>query len=254
MLRYSLIEFDQVDSTSLYARRRLRDLTHGEVICARAQTAGRGRWQRPWVSDVPGNLCVTLVLKPAAACIDRLPLAQLSQLLALSLCQVLDAYGVQATLKWPNDVQVHGCKIAGVLSETVVEGQKFLGLLIGVGVNLNLGASALAAINQPATSLAVLLGHPVEVPAVRDALLRAFFDRYDEFLVSGFGLIRSDYLARFPFIGQEVDVRWPGGHVGGRVVSVTDQGALEITTPSGEVRTVTLGEMFPSAPAPPCVG
>ena len=247
MTRYSIIELGEVDSTSNYARTHLRGLAHGHVIHARAQTAGRGRWQRSWVSHIPGNLCLTLVLKPAHEPVSDLPLANLSQLLAVSLCRVLGSFGVQATLKWPNDIQVSGSKIAGILAETVVEGQVFLGLLLGIGVNLNLDATTLAAIDQPATSLSLVLGHQVDVAAFRDSLLAAFFERYEDFLEAGFGLIREEYLHRFPFIGQAVEIRWPMGGGRGQVRTVNEQGALELLAPSGEVETITLGEIFPAS-------
>jgi BirA family biotin operon repressor/biotin-[acetyl-CoA-carboxylase] ligase len=248
MPRYSITEFEEIDSTNLYARRQLRDLADGTVIQARTQTAGRGRWQRSWVSHVPGNLCLTIVLKPAGTVAD-LPLANLSQLLAVSLCRVLDSQGVQATLKWPNDIQVEGRKIAGILAETVVEGQEFLGLLLGIGVNLNLDAATLARIDQPATSLSCVLGCPVDIAEFRDSLLRTFFDRCDDFLQQGFVLIREEYLSRFTFLNQTVDIRWPTGDVRGVVRTIDHQGALELTLPTGEIRTVSLGEILAPSPA-----
>ena len=127
MNRYRVSEFAELDSTNRYACGRLRELADGDVIQAGIQTAGRGRWERKWISDVPGNLCLSLVLKPVGPPAE-LPLAGLSQLLALSVCRVLETYGVPPALKWPNDIQVAGRKIAGILAETVVEGSEFLGL------------------------------------------------------------------------------------------------------------------------------
>ena len=65
MGRYRVIEFAELDSTNRFACGRLRELADGDVIQAGIQTVGRGRWERKWISDVPGNLCLSLVLKPA---------------------------------------------------------------------------------------------------------------------------------------------------------------------------------------------
>lgn len=237
---YRLIEFAELESTNLHALAHLRDLADRDVIQAAVQSAGHGRLHRRWISHVPGNLCVSLVLKPNHAPPAALPLAGLSQLLATSVCRALDAH---ATLKWPNDVLLGGDKIAGLLAESVTQGG-FLGLVLGLGVNLNLDAEMLASIDQPATSLAAWSGKPVDVAAFRDAVLEDFFSRYDEFLATGFAMIRGEYLARSPFIGTRVEARRGGEIIRGQAHGITAGGALEILTPDGTLRTADLGEMF----------
>lgn len=244
MSRYRIIRFAELDSTNRHASANLRELADGDVIQADIQTAGHGRLRRPWISHLPGNLCMTLVLKPRQAEPGALPLANLSQLLALSVCRALAASGVPATLKWPNDVLVGGRKIAGLLAETVVQGAEFVGMVLGVGVNLNLDAAALATIDQPATSLAEWTGSPVAVDDFRDAVLEDFFGRCDAFLTIGFGLIRQDYLSRCGFIGTEVEIRRPDETLRGVACGVTDDGALELNTGEGPIRRIEIGEMF----------
>jgi BirA family biotin operon repressor/biotin-[acetyl-CoA-carboxylase] ligase len=212
--RYRIIRFAELDSTNRHASANLRELADGDVIQADIQTAGHGRLRRPWISHLPGNLCMTLVLKPTQAAPGALPLANLSQLLALSVCRALAASAVPATLKWPNDVLVGGRKIAGLLAETVVQGAEFVGMVLGVGVNLNLDAAALATIDQPATSLAEWTGSPVAVDDFRDAVLEDFFGRCDGFLTTGFGLIREEYQ-------QDRFRRRGDGHRGGRLGTLT---------------------------------
>jgi BirA family biotin operon repressor/biotin-[acetyl-CoA-carboxylase] ligase len=245
MARYRIIEFAELDSTNRHACAHLGELTDGDVVQASVQTAGHGRLQRRWIAHVPGNLCVSLVLKPRHAAPADLPLANLSQLLALSVCRALDGHGIRATLKWPNDVLAGGRKIAGLLAETVVRGTDgFVGLVLGLGVNLNLDAQLLASIDQPATSLAVLTGKPVDVAAFRDAVLEDFFRDYDAFLGSGFGMIREDYLARCPFLGTQVSILRGEATIRGLANSVTPDGTLEIITAGGDIRRVDLGEMI----------
>lgn len=244
MFPHQLIQFEELDSTNRYACARLRELADGDVIQADRQTAGHGRLRRPWVSEIPGNLCMTLVLKPRQSAPGELPLGNLSQLLALSVCRALAASGVPATLKWPNDVLVNQRKIAGLLAETVVQGSEFLGMALGVGVNLNLDAAVLATINQPATSLAEIKGEPVVVADFRDAVLEDFFSRYEDFLAVGFGMIRQEYVSYCRFLGTEVEIRRPDETLRGIACGLTDDGALELSTGENFVRRIEMGEMF----------
>lgn len=242
MQRYRVIEFAELGSTNQYACERLRELKDGDVIQAAIQTAGRGRWNRKWLSEIPGNLCLSLVLKPGGAPAE-MPLAGLSQLLAVSVCRVLESYSIAATLKWPNDIQVEGHKIAGILAETVVQGHEFLGLVLGIGVNLNLDSATLARIDQPATALNLVLARAVSVPEFRDALLAEFFERYDSFLTQGFSLIRSEYRQRSVFLGCEIALQSPQGSVRGIAREITSTGELELELPDGHLQQFTLGEL-----------
>lgn len=246
MSRYRVIEFAELDSTNRYACGRLRDLADGDVIQAGIQTAGRGRWERKWISDVPGNLCLSFVLKPTGSPAE-LPLAGLSQLLAVCACRVLETYGIQPALKWPNDIQVGGRKIAGILAETVVEGREFIGLVLGIGVNLNLDATTLATVDQPATALNLELGRYVSVLTFRDALLAEFFSRYETFLATSFALIQSEYRKRCQFLGQAITVRSPRTCLRGIARDITATGELELELPDGRRQNLALGEiLYPS--------
>ena len=248
MTRYRIIEFAELESTNRHACVNLREHAHGDVIQAIVQTAGYGRLRRRWLSHVPGSLCISLVLKPRHAAPAALPLVNISQLLALAVCRVLDAHGVSATLKWPNDVLVGGRKIAGLLAESVMQGaDEFVGMVLGLGVNLNLSDEMLDCIDQPATSLAALTGAAVDVTAFRDSVLQDFFACYDDFLVSGFTMIRADYLARCPFIGTHVEIRRGDESLGGVAHGLTHDGALELMTAAGTLHRVDLGEMFVGA-------
>ena len=244
MSRYRLLRFAELDSTNRFACLRLRELADGDVIQADTQTAGHGRMRRPWLSHVPGNLCMTLVLKPQPTAPGELPLANLSQLLALSVCRALEASGAPATIKWPNDVLVGGRKISGLLAETVVQGAEFVGMVLGLGVNLNLDAAALATIDQPATSLAEWTGAPVVADAFRDAVLDDFFSRCDGFLATGFSLIREEYVNLCGFLNSEVEIRRPDETFRGVACDLTTDGALELRMRDGSLRRVEIGEMF----------
>jgi BirA family transcriptional regulator, biotin operon repressor / biotin---[acetyl-CoA-carboxylase] ligase len=242
MSRFRIYEFAELDSTNRYACSHLRTLADGDIIHAMVQHAGRGRWERKWISDQPGNLCLSLVLKPEGVP-AQLPLAGLAQLLALSTCRVLEAHGQTPMLKWPNDILVNGRKIAGILAESVVQGPKFLGLVLGIGVNLNLKPAALAQIDQPATALNQLVGHAVDVDDFREELLTDFFAHRSHFLRTGFPLIAAEYRRRCPFLGQAITVSNPQEQVSGIARDLTPSGELELELPNGQRRQLAYGEI-----------
>jgi BirA family transcriptional regulator, biotin operon repressor / biotin---[acetyl-CoA-carboxylase] ligase len=242
MSRFRIYEFAELDSTNRYACSHLKQLADGDVIHALVQHAGRGRWERKWISDQPGNLCLSLVLKPEGDP-AQLPLAGLAQLLALSTCRILETYQQTPTLKWPNDILVADRKIAGILVESIVQGPKLLGLVIGIGVNLNLTPAQLKKIDQPAAALNQLLGTPVDVDEFRDELLTDFFHYRDRFLATGFPFIATEYRRRCPFLGQPITVSNPQEQISGLARDLTATGELELELANGQRRQLAYGEI-----------
>jgi BirA family transcriptional regulator, biotin operon repressor / biotin---[acetyl-CoA-carboxylase] ligase len=236
-----LLEFDQLASTNAYALEHLSGLQHGDVIITRIQTSGRGRLQRIWISHHPGNVSLSIVLKCPPAQIPFLPAA--THYLAVVVCQTLESEGVVPGIKWPNDVLVGGKKIAGILAEARVEGQQFLGLALGLGVNLNLPEDVIAAIDQPATALNLQLGRPVERDEFIRKLLNRFFARLDSFLRGGFESVRRDYESRAAFLGQFITVRQLTGATSGIARALDVDGALLLETEDGVERLLQAGDL-----------
>lgn len=123
---YKVISFDKIPSTQTYALNLVgvgRATDHTAIV-AEAQSAGRGRYRRTWVSH-HGNLYVSFIFD----CDERDP--RLSYVVAVAIVETMLAYGVRATIKWPNDILVDGKKICGVLIE-------YAGpfVIVGIGVNI----------------------------------------------------------------------------------------------------------------------
>jgi BirA family transcriptional regulator, biotin operon repressor / biotin---[acetyl-CoA-carboxylase] ligase len=142
----------------------------GTVILADELTGGQGRFRRAWHAP-PGGLWLTLVLVntllPAST---RLyPLAA-----GLACCEAVRAYGIDARLKWVNDIHVQGRKLAGILTETMI-GPRYREeyILIGVGVNVN-NLQFPAELSSLAVSLRSLLGHEIELESFAARLLAKF--------------------------------------------------------------------------------
>lgn len=124
---YKLLSFDKIPSTQTFAHEALANGTATDhmIICAAAQSAGRGRYRRKWVSH-HGNLYASFIF----SCAERDP--RLSYAVAVAIADTLAAYGISPQIKWPNDILVDGKKISGVLIEY---SGRFV--IIGIGINVH---------------------------------------------------------------------------------------------------------------------
>jgi len=238
-----LIACDSVGSTNAEALARARAGEPGPLwITARAQTAGRGRRGRSWVSE-PGNLYASLLLT------DPAPPERAAQLAFVAALGVHDAIAAtapalapQLTFKWPNDILLAGAKLAGILIEA--EGTRPLVVAIGIGVNCGHHP---ADAERAATDLAAA-GAPVTVEALFAALSLAMVERLREWQ-GGFAPIRAAWLARAAGLGGELRARLGTREVTGRFEAIDAEGRLQLRLADGTVETIASGEVFPVAPA-----
>jgi BirA family biotin operon repressor/biotin-[acetyl-CoA-carboxylase] ligase len=143
------IDLEVCNSTNDEAARYARaGASHGTVVIADRQEAGRGREGRAWVSPL-GGLYMSAVMRPPLPLADVPPM---TLAIGIAVCDAARAFGAPAVLKWPNDVLVGDKKLAGILVETQSQGGKLDSVIVGVGVNLEIVPGAVA---DRATALAV---------------------------------------------------------------------------------------------------
>lgn len=233
---------ETVDSTNSYAKQHISEYADRTVIHAFSQTSGRGRLQRSWIDLGDGNLFMTFLLKPSDT--FKEVYSNLTQYLSVKLCKVIEMYGLETKIKWPNDVLVNGKKISGILSETSMAGNHLKGLALGVGVNLSASVEKLSLIKErEATAINVELGKSVDLIEFRDRLCQEFFKDYDEFLEKGFELIKADYIKRACFIGKEIDVNLLNAKLHGVAEDINDSGELVLDTKNEKV-VLTIGDIL----------
>ena len=236
------IYLSEVDSTNLYAKSNIENLADKSIVHAANQTAGRGRLQRTWVNLGEGNLFLTFVLKPSNSFNEVY--SNLTQYLSVVLCKILEEYGLKPQIKWPNDVLINGKKIAGILSETVMQGSLFKGLVLGIGVNLNTSEKDFASvIDKEATSLNLEISKPVDVNLFLDKLAEEFFADYDNFLQKGFELIKNDYISRTCFLDTEICVQVFNDKKCGIAKAINDKGELVMSNNQKEF-VLTIGDIL----------
>lgn len=239
---FRLLELGAVGSTNDIAR----DLAdqgepEGLFVQAAEQTAGRGRHGRIWQSP-PGNLHTSLLLRPTRPMAE---VATLSLVAALALAEAvaeLSGSAVQPQLKWPNDVQIEGAKVAGILLEAASDARGACSWLI-IGMGVNVAASPGAKVAYATTNL-VAAGLPGLKPAtLLAALAAALRPRLDQWSAQGFAGPRPAWLARAAGLGAHVEVRLGEHVVGGRMLDVDEMGALRLEDVLGKVERFTAGEV-----------
>ncbi len=240
---FKKIHLPKTESTNDYALQNIESLEDKTIIFADFQTKGKGRNARTWVSK-KNNLYTSFVLKPEYDFHKKNTLNALTQYSAVVLTRILkDQYAIEAKIKWPNDLLVDHKKIAGILIETVIQGDLLQGIVIGIGVNLNLDKKDLEKIDQPATSLNILLNKEIDRDAFLDFLLKEFFLGYDALLEKGFLLIKEEYILRNMFLGKMVKAVVFEKTYHGIAKKVDDEGQLVLDCNSKE-EIISIGDII----------
>lgn len=236
------IHLETIDSTNDYAKAHpeLFDAEAITCIVAEEQTKGRGRFNRHWVSPKGANIYATYYFTLP---IDTLHLASLSQISALSLVKELKKHGVQAEIKWPNDVRVGAKKLAGILAETRFH-KETIEIFLGVGINVNLDQKTAEGIDQPATSLLIVSQKKWD----KEALLKGFSEQLEKdlriFQDAGFAPFKREFEECLS-LKNEVIRCFDGKKVWeGTLDSITDDGQLNLRLKSGKVHTIISGDII----------
>jgi len=230
---FKIIRFAALGSTNQYALENSAALADRTVIVSNAQTGGRGRLRRPWLSPPDVNIYCSIVLKNLT---DQ-P-AMLTVLAALAALETIRKYNIPAQLKWPNDVLVNGRKICGILAETNARA-----LVLGIGMNVNISAESLKELDRPATSMLAETGQIFDREKVLQELLENFFVFYERVLAEGFASLVKIWQNELQIIGKQVRVQTAQKDFGGTVSGIVDDGALVIETPQGTEK-VLAGDVY----------
>jgi BirA family biotin operon repressor/biotin-[acetyl-CoA-carboxylase] ligase len=212
------------DSTNARARElAAAGAPHGTLVTAGAQSAGRGRQGRTWLAEPGDALLMSMVVRGVE---PILPLAA-----ALAVAETVDAVaGVEAQIKWPNDVWIDGRKVSGIL----LEGRPQEGwAVLGIGLNVRTRAFP-PELSEIATSLAL-----AGAESSPDDVLAVLIERLDRWVGAPAAEIMRAWNARDALRGKRI--RWGGGQ--GTAAGVDATGALMVDLDDGGTATLDAGEV-----------
>jgi BirA family transcriptional regulator, biotin operon repressor / biotin---[acetyl-CoA-carboxylase] ligase len=131
-----LFSLNEVDSTNDFLLNKLKSesLAEGTIVVAKQQTKGKGQRGKSWLSDSNESLLLSLLLFPKCSIQKQF---FLNKAIAVSICQALSTFGVNAKIKWPNDIYVENKKVSGVLIENAIHSNQLKHSVVGVGINVN---------------------------------------------------------------------------------------------------------------------
>lgn len=235
------IYLESIDSTNTYAKQHASHFAKDAITCiiAETQTGGRGRFQKTWVSPPGVNLYVTFFFRLASHQPD---LSAIGLVLAASLASVLIQEGLFPQIKWPNDLQLGGKKMSGILCETS-RAQSLVDVILGIGVNVNMEEKDLLHIGQAATSLK----HETKRTWDRKALLTKLQVQFEadltRFKTGGFAPLHPLCEKLLAYKGEKV--RCFEGHQEwvGICDSLAMDGKLNIRYPDHSIYTLASGEI-----------
>ena len=233
--------FETVDSTNRiikdWAQQGAAEATSA---VAEAQTAGRGRRGRSWISPPGENLYFSILLRPQA---EASHVAMITLLMAVAVTQGVRELGLDAKIKWPNDVVVNGKKICGILTEMYQSADGSFFLVIGTGINVNQKEFP-EEVKKTAGSLALEAGADVDREELLASVLKHFSDCYDSFLetmdLSGLKELYESFLVNKDRVVEVLD---PRGAWKGTAVGIEKTGELLVQKEDGSVEAVYAGEV-----------
>jgi BirA family transcriptional regulator, biotin operon repressor / biotin---[acetyl-CoA-carboxylase] ligase len=204
----------------------------GTVVVADTQTAGRGRQGRVWLSPPAAGLYTSVILRPPA---EALELVTLTAGVALA-DGLRAATGIDASVKWPNDIYVHDRKVAGILAERGAAAGGPAHVVLGFGINL-LPAALPPDVASRATSLERELGRAVDRGLVLAECLAALAGRYGQLRRGERTAILDDWRTRArSTFGRGVEWDGPVGLCRGVAEDIDSRGALLVRTGAGRER------------------
>jgi BirA family biotin operon repressor/biotin-[acetyl-CoA-carboxylase] ligase len=152
--------------------------------------------------------------------------------------------GLKAEIKWPNDILIQGKKVAGILTELSGELDHVNYIILGIGVDVNLGAGDFPAeLRKSATSLKIELGKPVSRPELAVAILRELDHDYARIVSGQFMAVADEWEEHGTTIGQEVIIRTGDRQIRGRAESLGEHGELLLRTEHGHLERIIGGDV-----------
>jgi len=240
ILGKKVLYFDNLSSTmDTGMQLGLKGISEGTIIIAETQTKGRGRLGRIWFSPKYKGIYFSLILRPKISP-DKAPV--LTLLTAVSICEAIkEAVGLEAKIKWPNDIFLHNKKLGGILTELNAEVDEINFVVIGVGLNVNNDKKSLI---SGATSLKELKKENISRLLFLQEILRKMEANYFLLERKGAPVIIEKWRQNNITLGRRVKVYSHRQHLEGLALDIDADGGLILRTDSGLRQKIMAGDVI----------
>ena len=234
--------FDLLPSTNCEAKRlALSGVPEGTIVLADAQSQGRGRLGRHWVSPRGKGLYVSVILRPQVPPEwgSRTTLAA-----GVALAVAIEELGVRPSLKWPNDMMVGHRKVAGILTDVSFQKNRIASVIVGVGVNVNTRREDFpVSIRDVATSLRLRAGRSIPRVTLLQRFLRQLEAWYELLCQGSFERILKTWRNYESILGSLVEVYMPGSRLLGVAEDIDAHGGLLVRDNMGHLHQIMVGDV-----------
>lgn len=218
-----IIHLSDIDSTNNFAAKLFSDklCQNGSVIMSDCQTNGKGQRGSIWQSEKDKNLLCTFVYQPDNLSVENQ--AQINWATSLSVRETLRKFGLEAKIKWPNDLLVNGSKICGILIENQIKGALISSSFIGIGLNINQPVF----IDFLATSIQIETGKLYSIREILNALILEM-NHYFLLLQSDNFALKKEYLSSLFRLQEKSFFEAENQVFEGTIIDVSSAGLLVI--------------------------
>jgi len=237
-MKFNIIYLSKVNSTNSYAIQQIENnaLSHGDVIFTLNQESGKGQGDNIWESESGSNLHVSIILSPKM--IDASEQFVLTQLISLAIVNLINSYlsnitvNQQLKIKWPNDIYVGDKKIAGILFQNFIKGNKIEYSIVGIGINVNQKEFFSSAPNP--ISIIHFINKATDVNQLLDELLLnvgAYYEKYT--FENKFSELKLEYLKNLYKYNNWTTYSDSEGVFKGKITGIDEYGRLIVMQESG---------------------
>lgn len=222
--------FSDITSTNNEAKKQANlGCPEGSIVLSEAQNSGRGRLSRSWFSPSGRGIWLSVILRPPFNPYDA---PKCTLLTAVAVTKAIRRVAqVECGIKWPNDILYQGKKLVGILTEMSAEIDAINHVVIGMGINVNIGTEEFPAeLMDIATSLSIIVGHDISRLKLLNAVLTELEQAYENVIQRGFSEMLDEWRELSITLGRNVNVIGSGREFSGMAVDIDRDGALLVQT------------------------
>jgi BirA family transcriptional regulator, biotin operon repressor / biotin---[acetyl-CoA-carboxylase] ligase len=235
--------YDSISSTNTKAKELAGDgLKEGTLVIAEEQTAGKGRLGRNWLSPKFKGIWMSVILRPD---LNPIEASKVTLIGAAAVYKAMEDFNIKAHIKWPNDIVLDGKKVCGILTEMSAELNKIHYLIMGIGINVNIGHDEFnEELRQSATSLKLHTGRSVDRKRLTASILNNLEKLYNEFRISGtiessVEICRNNSI----LIGRDIKIINRNEEVHAAAIDIDNDGHLIVKHADGTTESIFSGEV-----------
>ena len=238
---HEILCFDEVDSTNTVAKFLAEfGSDEGAVVISEVQTKGKGRHGKKWESPT-GGIWLSIILKPE---ISPSKASLITLATGVAVAKTLRNIGVDARIKWPNDILINDKKVSGILTEANAKFNTIDYVIVGIGIDSNLNIDVLPErLQKESTTLKEELETKITETELISKFLNEFEKVYDLFKEENFDDILYDWRKMSQTIGSYVEIKQTlGKSLKGYAVGINNRGALILEEDNGNLKKIISGE------------